>query len=172
MAIRIRTSEGLLEHLKTYQYDGANVGSLLFEGGRLSYPGRRRFEFEMGYSEPYTLELEARVIIDLPRRLEAAIRILARAANRLETIDPTLELLWYTHSVWMRNGISLDRIVAALVTVQYHIDSSFEDDEIEDAASTMIAMMHAIGLPPRRETFEEIFDGAPPACVGLGMIDL
>lgn len=43
--ITVRTNLSLLEHLSTFEVDGGTVASLLFEGGRLSYPGRKEIEY-------------------------------------------------------------------------------------------------------------------------------
>lgn len=177
MAVVVRTNLELLEHLRSFQQDGATVESLLFEGGRLSYPGRREIEYQLGYVEPYTLELEARVIEGLPPRMIAAIRVLAQFARTIPNddwsteIDPTLELLWLSHEAWDRNGISLDRLVAALVGVNFAMNNK-QDDVIEDAAAILVRGMHSLGFPPTHEGLEELFDGAPPAAVGLGLVDL
>ena len=173
--ITVRTNESLLEHLRSYEHDGATVDSLLFEGGRLSYPGRKEIEYQLGYTEPYTLELEARVLEGLPPRMTAAIRILCREADAgLMAEDETLELLWRAHAAWKGEGVSFDRLVCALVVVELATDdrSCLFDDDIRHAAEVLIRGFHSLGFPPTREGFEELFDGAPPACVGLGMVDL
>lgn len=175
--IAVRTNEDLLNHLSTFEVDGASVGSLLFEGGRLTYPGRREIEYELGYAEPYTLHMEARVIEGLSKKVAASIRILSRFARTIpnddwsEEIDPTLELLWIAHESWDRNGISADRLVAALVAVNFAMNNK-QDSLIEEACETLIRGLHSCGFPPDRESLEELFDGAPPASVGLGLVDL
>ncbi len=171
--VTVRTNESLLEHLRCYEHDGATVDSLLFEGGRLSYPGRKEIEYQLGYVEPYTLELEARVIEGISPRVAAAIRILADAARPLASSEPTLELLWAAHSSW-RKGISLDRLVAALVMVEYATDdrACLFDEDVTTAAEILVRGLHSAGFPPSEAGLEELFDGAPPACVGLGLVDL
>jgi hypothetical protein len=171
--IVIRTNTELLDHLRSFVHDGATVDSLLFEGGRLAYPGRREIEYQLGYVEPYTLELEARVIEGLPKKVSSAIRVLADAARALAMSEPTLDLLWAAHSSW-REGVSLDRLVAALVMVEYATDdrSWIVDEDVQRAAEILIRGLHSTGFPPTDEGLEELFDGAPPACVGLGLVDL
>lgn len=171
--VTVRTNLELLEHLKSFTQDGATVESLLFEGGRLSYPGRKEIEYQLGYVEPYTLELEARVLEGLSPRVAAAIRILADEAQGLAMIDPTLELLWAAHGAW-RGGISLDRLVAALVMVEYATDdrSVLFSDDVTRAAELLVQGLHSMGFPPNQHSLEELFDGAAPACVGLGLVDL
>ena len=175
--VTVRTNLELLEHLRTFEQDGATVAGALFEGGRLSYPGRRELEYMLGYTEPYTLELEARVIEGLPRRMAAAIRILADVAGDLASSEPTLDLLWAAHSTW-RSGVSLDRLVAALVVVEMLVSSNSvgtwygRDADLQQAAQVLVGGMHSIGFPPSQASLEELFDGAPPAAVGLGLVDL
>ncbi len=171
--VTVRTNESLLEHLRTFEHDGATVDSLLFEGGRLSYPGRKDIEYQLGYVEPYTLELEARVLEGISPRMAASIRILADAARDLAMSEPTLEFLWAAHSSW-RAGVSLDRLVAALVMVEYATDdrSVLVDEDVQRAAEFLVRGLHTMGFPPNEAGLEELFDGAPPACVGLGLVDL
>lgn len=171
--ITVRTNVELMQHLSTFVHDGATVDSLLFEGGRLSYPGRKEIEYQLGYVEPYTLELEARVIEGLPKKLAAAIRILSAAASQLALDDPTLELLWKAHGSWS-GGISLDRFVAALVVVEYATDdrNCTVNEDVVMAAEALIIGLHSLGFPPTELGLEELFDGAPPACVGLGLVEL
>jgi hypothetical protein len=171
--LTVRTNTELLNHLTEFVHDGATVSSLLFEGGRLSYPGRKEIEYQLGYVEPYTLELEARVIEGLPKKMEAAIRFLAAESDHLllSGDDATLELLWKAHSSWT-GGISLDRLVAALVVVSYAIDGRTLSSDVERAAEMLVRGLHSLGFPPNEAGLEELFDGAPPACVGLGMVEL
>lgn len=175
--LTIRSNPRLMEHLTTFAVDGATVDSLLFEGGRLAYPGRKEIEYLLGYEEPYTLALEARVIEGISPQMAASIRTLGRFARttsndgRTDQIDSTLELLWLAHESWDRNGISLDRLVAALVGVNLALENK-ADDVIEDACAVLIKELHLLGFPPTHEGLEELFDGAPPACVGLGLVVL
>lgn len=172
--ISVRTKPELVEHLSNFLFDGATVGSLLFDGGRLAYPGRKEIEYQLGYTEPYTLELEARVLEGISPKMAACIRFLAdEATSNLTGTDPTLELLWKAHSSW-RAGISLDRLVAALVMVEYATDdrSVLMSEDVVRAAELMIKGLHTVGFPPNEAGLEELFDGAPPACVGLGLVDL
>jgi hypothetical protein len=170
--ITVRTNKELLEHLRTHQIDGGTVEALLFEGGRLSYPGRKEIEYQLGYTEPYTLDFEARVIEGISPRLASVIRFLADHATAGAS-DPTLELLWQAHASW-REGISLDRLVAALVCVEMARDdrAALFNDDVINAAEMLVRGLHSIGFPPTELGLEELFDGAPPACVGLGLVDL
>lgn len=171
--VTVRTNLELLDHLQKFEQDGASLAEVLFDGGRLAYPGRKEIEYQLGYTEPYTLELEARVIEGLSKKMAAAIRILADSARELALSEPTLELLWAAHSTW-RGGVSLDRLVAALVMVEYATDDRavLLDDDVKRAAEVLIRGLHSTGFPPTAEGLEELFDGAPPACVGLGLVDL
>lgn len=174
--IQIRTSPKLLEHLKTHEFDSATVDALLFSGGRLHYPGRQNVEQELGYTDPYTIDMEARVIDGLSRKAAAAIRYLSNQITaeivKGEYIDGALELLWATHAAYVDEKASpaLDRFVAALVMIQKSFDS--KDHNIIAASERLLIELHKIGFPPTHESMEELFDGAPPACVGLGMVDL
>jgi hypothetical protein len=171
--ISVRTNLDLMNHLRTFEVDGATVDSLLFEGGRLAYPGRKEIEYQLGYTEPYTLELESRAIEGIKPKMAASIRILADAARDLAMSEPTLELLWAAHSSW-RAGISLDRLVAALVMVEYATDDRqiLVSDDVRRAAEILVKGLHSSGFPPDEKGLEELFDGAPPACVGLGLVEL
>lgn len=173
--IAIRTSLVLLEHLRSHELDGATVASALFDGGRLSYPGRKDIEHQLGYTEPYTLELEARVIEGMPPRTVASVRYLAYIATEAHRgFDLTLDLLWGTHHAYhnRKEGPSLDRLVAALVAIEDLRLHDISDEAASVAASRVILHLHTIGLPPTKEGLEELFDGADPACVGLGMVQL
>ncbi len=170
MTFVIRHSLELQQHLEQYEVDGATVASLLFEGGRLAYPGRKEIEYQLGHTEPYTLELEARTIDGLSRRAAAATRILAQIA-RDEAEDPTLDFLWAVHSAWPSGEISLDRLVAALVGIQLALEGS-HGQEAEHAAQILVMELASQGFFPSSESLEEICDGAPPACVGLGLVDI
>lgn len=171
--ISVRTSLALLHHLRTYEEDGSTVASALFDGGRLSYPGRKDIEYEFSIIEPYTLELEARVIEGLPVKFRGSISFLARVATEAHRgLDPTLDLLWAAHSSFRGEGVALDRLVAALVTVQDIKTHGIEDAIACEASLRLIAGMHSLGLPPTHIGLEEIFDGADPACLGLGLVEL
>lgn len=174
MTVTVQPDRSLLEHLRTFEHDGATVASALFEGDRLTYPGRRELEFQLGVPEPYTLELEARTVGGLPRPMNAAIRLLCREAisrRWFPDLDPTLELLWMAHGAW-HGGTALDRLVCALVMVEYAMNNRTFDDDIEEASVILVRGMHSLGLPPSSESLEEIFDGAWPACVGLGLVEV
>jgi hypothetical protein len=181
VTLTVRHSEALHEHLSTFEVDGATVASLLFEGGgRLSYPGRRVLEHTLGYTEPYTLEHESRIIEGLSRKVQSSIRMLANNVPFIVDLDPTLELLWISHSAWSQNGISLDRLVAALVAIrelEMTSHGSFKEHPdarlvLEQAAEVLVCSLHAHGFPPTHEGLEELFNGAAPACVGLGLVEL
>jgi hypothetical protein len=176
--LTVRTNPELLEHLRQHEHDGATVESLLFEGGRLSYPGRKEIEYQLGYTEPYTLELEARVIEGMPPRWNSAARFLSRLMfDRLTDSwpDPTLELLWAAHQTF-KGPPSLDRLVASLVCIEFHKELVASEvlvtSTIMEAAQVLVNGLHSVGLPPTHEGLEELFDGAPPACVGLGLVEL
>ena len=177
MSLTIRSDPRLLDHLTQFEVDGATVDSLLFEGGRLSYPGRKEIEYHLGYEEPYTLALEARVIEGISTKMSASIRTLARFARTIPNddwsneIDPTLELLWLSHEGWDQNGIALDRLVAALCGVGFAMNNK-QNEVIEEACAILVRGLHSMGFPPTYEGLEELFDGAPPACVGLGLVEL
>lgn len=187
--ISVRHSPKLQQHLETFQHDGATVASSLFDGDRLSYPGRREIEYETGEPEPYTLWHESRVIDGLPENVQAAVRVLSKTLRRWlqlsGDLDPTLELLWASHEAYIagptRGGgeISLDRLVAALAMVQALHDRDPSLDQVddfvvalEDAALLLVTGLEAWGFFPSSEALEELFDGAPPACVGLGLVDI
>lgn len=172
--LQVMTCPTLLEHLQTWVHDGATVASALFNDGRLSYPGRWDVEDHLGAPDPYTLAHEARVIVGLSTRCEAAIRLLSREATaRHSEEDATLELLWLTHwSAGPLEGPSLDRLVAALVAVQELTEGIWWDQEAAVAAEVLVEEMTRLGFPPTRESLEELFDGAEPACVGLGLVQL
>lgn len=187
MSLSVRHSANLQRHLETFEHDGATVASVLFEGGRLAYPGRKDIEYELGSPEPYTLEHESRVIDGLPLPVQAAVRVLSKTLRRWlqlsGELDPTLELLWSSHEAYIggpdRGGgeISVDRLVAALTMVQSLAERQPQPADtfvmaLEDAAVALIRGLEALGFFPSSESLEELFDGAPPACVGLGMIDI
>jgi hypothetical protein len=170
MTLVIRHSPELQQHLETFEVDGATVAAVLFDGGRLSYPGRKEIEYQLGHTEPYTLELESRTIEGLSSRAMAATRIMAQIAGE-QAEDPTLDFLWTAHSSWASREISLDRLVAALVGVQLAIDGG-HGPEAEYAAQILVWELASMGFFPSSESLEEICDGAPPACVGLGLVDI
>jgi len=173
MSLTVRHSKELHEHLSTFEVDGGTVASLLFDGGRLNYPGRKALEHELGYIEPYTLEHESRIIEGFTPKMTAAVRILCREAKGLTLNDPTLELLWRAHAAW-NEGTSIDRLVCALVIVEMAMDdrACLFNREVEFAAEVLIAGLHSLGFPPNERSLEELFDGAPPAAVGLGLVEL
>lgn len=171
--ITVAVSLELLQHLKTFEHDGTTVAASFFEGGRLSYAGRNEMEFQLKYVEPYTLEHEARVIAGLPNDVCAAIRLLANSAPIfIDGIDESLDVLWSCHSAWSKNGISFDRLVAAMVTTQIIMSSDVEGSLLEDATIAFIEGMRKVGFPLTKEMFEELCDGAEPACVALGMVEI
>lgn len=182
MTLIVRHSPELFKHLSEFQVDGATVSELLFEGGRLAYPGRKELENDLGIVEPYTLEHEARIIEGLSRKSMASIRILSSHLTKVTEVDPTLELLWASHAAWSRQGISLDRLVAALVMVQFLVDESetglftvieqLMRDALYEASMTLVRELQAAGFPPSGLALEELCDGAPPAAVGLGLVDI
>lgn len=186
--VTVRTNPELLEHLRQFSQDGTNMAEVIFEGGRLAYPGRKDLEYELGYSDPYTLELEARVIEGMPARWNAAVRFLARLATDQNVDEPTLSLIWSAHNSYMYpsgysdsavgvgKAPSLDRLVAALVSIEKY-ESLLATEHlvlsvIPEAAEVVVKGLHSVGLPPTIEGLEELFDGAPPACVGLGLVEL
>jgi len=172
MTISVRHSPQLQHHLETYDVDGATVASVLFEGGRLAYPERKRLEHELSYVEPYTLELECRVICGLPKPIAASIRYLARlATEKHRDHDPTLDLLWEAHSAWDGSEPSIDRLVAALVAIEDAAGSTGNELTVR-AALVLVGYLHTQGLPPTVDGLEELWDGAAPACVGLCLVDL
>lgn len=177
--ITVRQSPELLEHLRTHEVDGATVEGALFEGGRLHYPERRRLEHTLGFIEPYLLEHEARLIGGMDPRWNAACIFLARIATRRHgDSDPTLGILWETHAAFHvgrpTDPPSLDRLVAALVTVREALGLAIEyaPPGLVIAVTALVTGLQAEGFPPSSKALEEICDGALPACVGLGMIDV
>ncbi len=178
--ITVSVSRPLLDHLVSYRFSGRTVCETFFMGDRLSYPGRSSLEQELGHTDPYLFSHEARVLS--PIGPSACIWILAGlATDRTSGEDGDLDLLWRAHRAHRvpGEGPSLDRLVASLVAVRALHDSLWEpgsDDDIwdvfEDAAERLVGWMHSVGLPPTHEGIEEICDGAYPACVGLGLIDL
>lgn len=172
--IVVRPCQLLLEHLQTYQVDGASVASALFREGRLWYPSRWEVEDLMQAPDPYTLGHEARVISGLPAPVVSSINLLSwQATQRHAHRDPTLELLWLSHgSLVSPLGPSLDRLVAALVTVEELTEGLWWDDAAYEAMEVLVDGLNRLGFPPTRAALEEIFDGADPACVGLGLVEL
>lgn len=166
-------------HLTTHKVDGATVAEVLFEGGRLAYPGRKDIEYQLKMVEPYGLEQESRVIDGLPRNVCAAVKYLALVATEAHSdLDATLELLWRSHSAHAvairEEGPALDRLVAALVTIQDFREHQLMDlaPAVERASELVIAHFHQIGFPMTAASLEEIFDGAEPACLGLSLVEL
>lgn len=175
-AVKVRVSLELFNHLSTFEWDGTTVAATLFEGDRLCYPGRKDIEHELGYAEPYVLPLEARVIQGLGRRCEAAIRYLSAIATEAHLgHDLTLDLLWASHRAFMqehRDQVALDRIIAALVTIEAFREHQIVEPMVVQASEFFVKTLHSVGLPPTKESLEEIFDGAEPACLGLGLVEL
>jgi len=173
--ITVKHSPTLKDWLSTCIVDGGTVDSLLFDGGRLSYPGRQEIEVQLGMAEPYTLDHEARTIEGLSRKVQASIRLLSAHATRLYgDSDHTLHLLWEAHMLYPRplgEGPSLDRLIAALVMVQMATTVEVDAD-IDYASVVLITALHAEGFSPSSAAIEELCDGAPPASVGLGLVDI
>jgi hypothetical protein len=177
--ITVRQSPELLEHLRTHAVDEATVRDALFEGGRLHYPERKRLEHTLGFIEPYMLEHEARLIEGMDARWNAACIFLARIATRRHgDSDPTLGLLWESHAAFHAGNPagppSLDRLVAALVTVREAMGLAIEGapSGLVLAVTALVTGLQAEGFPPSSSALEEICDGAVPACVGLGLVDI
>lgn len=177
--ITVQPSPELFEHLRTYEVDGATVEGALFEGGRLHYPGRKRLEHTLGFIEPYLLEHEARLIEGMDPRWNAACIFLARIATRRHgDSDPTLGVLWEAHAAFHAgrptDPPSIDRLVAALVTVREAMGLVTEGTPpgLVIAVTALVAGLQAEGFPPSAAALEEICDGAVPACVGLGIVDI
>lgn len=182
----VQPSIPLLLHLQSFEMDGATVASSLFDGGRLSYPERRRMEHELGFIEPYALEHESRTLEGMSVQWNAACRFLARIATRWASdIDPTLDLLWGSHDAFAHltkdaEAQALDRLIAALVTVERtrHLvvsdvtENGKPTNVLIRACEVLIRGLQANGFPPSGLALEEICDGAMPACIGLGMIDV
>lgn len=152
----------------------------LFQGSRLSYPGRADLEAEMGAPDPYTMAHEARTIRGIPIALVAGARHLARQElllARQGDEDPRLLMLWSVHDEfsygWAQKGeLSLDRLVAALVAVERMRGSHGVSAVGLEAAEALLLGLHSLGLPPTHQGLEELFDGAFPACVGLGIVEI
>lgn len=172
--VQVLIDPTLFDHLQTWSHDGATVASALFQDGRIYYPGRWDVENHIGDVDPYTLGHEARVVVGLGPKAEAAIRLLSREVTRRHAEeDGTLELLWLSHeSAGPLLGASLDRLVAALVAVHELTVGIWWDQEAAVAAEVLVAEMTNAGFPPTRESMEELMDGAEPACVGLGLVEL
>ncbi len=180
--ISVRHSQELATHLRSFDVDGSTVESSLFEGGRLSYPERRRLEYELGFVESYLFEHEARVLIGMPTQWNAACRFLARlATRRTSDIDPTLDLLWVSHDAFAHlsreaGPPALDRLIAALVTVHDAMGIRSSPGQpvctMVRACEIVVRGLQSEGFPPSGLALEEICDGAVPACVGLGIVDI
>lgn len=171
----------LLNHLTTFAVDGATVASSLFEGGRLAYPGRKAIEHELGYVEPYTLEMEARVILGFSVGMRVAVRFLASMATEFyRGKDDTLDLLWNSHNEFSyrdigESGPSPDRLMTALVAIEGLSSGEIEQDEMRFgglAAEQLVRALHKEGFPPNEASLEELFDGAWPACIGLNLVSI
>lgn len=173
LRLTVRQSPTLLEHLKSHEIDGATVAGVLFEGGRLQYPGRQQVEQLLQESDPYTLELESRVVDGFYSSIEAAIRFLAKEATACVAFEePTLDLLWGSHNAYRpppREGPSLDRLIAALCMVE-RARSIGDDREVDHAAAILIRGLNSAGFPASVAALDEIWEDAPPACVGLGIV--
>lgn len=168
--ITVKHSSELEQWLSTYEVEGQTIANVLFAGGRLSYPGRKEIEIQLGETEPYTLTHEARVIYGLPKNVENAIKLLADLAFEYAD-DPTLEMLWDAHSAY-RKEISLDRLVAALVGVNIVSSNSETGVSLASSCLTLVSFLNSAGFPPSSIALEEICDGAMPACVGLNLVDV
>ena len=77
--------------------------------------------------------------------------------------------------------MSGDRLIAALVAINFLADGELLDhvsyragcyDELENDSVRLVKYMESQGFPPSSEALEEIFDGAPPASVGLNLVDI
>lgn len=178
--ISVVGSDALFLHLHSFESDGSTVASVLFEGGRLSYPERRRIEYELGFSEPYLLEHEARVLEGMGPQWNAAVRWLARLATK-RVNDPTLDLLWHAHDSFAHalpeaGAPALDRLVAALVTINdaLHVvpQHGTATNTLVRASELVIRGLQCEGFPPSGLALEELCDGAVPACVGLDLVDI
>lgn len=174
LELRVSHSEPLERHLSSYEFDGSTVEAALFSDGRLMYPGRHDVEQTMRAAEPYTLSHEARVIEGFYGSIVRSIWVLSEAAADLPDLDPTLELLWQTHSAARRlnQPPSLDRLVAALVMVERIRGGGRAADPLGDAAYVLVRAMAAAGFPVSASALEEIWDGAAPACVGLDLVEI
>lgn len=179
MALEVGISPQLLLHLQSFEVDTGTVADVFFEGGRLSYPERRRMEYELGFSEPYLLDHEARVIKGMDLAWNSAVRFLSRIATRRAANDPTLELLWGSHDTFAHlsqqaGDPALDRLIASLVVVQeaMMLPPSAGLKALLDASVLVIRGLHSVGFPPTALSLEEICDGAMPACVGLNLVDV
>lgn len=173
LSLRVSHSLPLERHLRSFEVDGTTVEATLFSDGRLMYPGRHDVEQTMQAAEPYTLWHEARVIEGFFGSIYKAIWVLSDAATELPDLDPTLEVLWRSHAAARPLNLapSLDRLVAGLVMVEW-LRAGRVNGPWDDAAVTLVRAMGAAGFPPSANALEEIWDGAAPACVGLGLVEL
>jgi hypothetical protein len=175
LTLTISHSPPLEKHLSEFEVDGATVASVLFADGRLMYPGRHDVEQTMQAADPYTLWHEARVVGGLFGSISKAVWDLALAAGELPDLDPTLDLLWRSHAAaqaLLSSGPSLDRLVAALVMVESLRRSGRGPRALDDSAIVLVRAMAAAGFPASATSLEEIWDGAAPACVGLGLVEI
>ena len=175
LSLRVTHSPRLMEHLSKFEVDGTTVEASLFADGRLTYPGRHDIEQTMLAPEPYTLWHEARVIEGLFESISSAIWKLSALVSSADDLDPTLEVLWRSHSnaEQLKVPPSLDRLVAAMVAVE-KLKSSRQPsgDPMGEAAYVMVRGFAAAGFPLSAAAMEELWDGAAPACVGLGLVDI
>jgi len=172
--LRVSHAPPLEQHLSQFEVDGATVQSALFADGRLMYPGRHDVEQTMAAAEPYTLWHEARVIEGFYGSVNRAIWLLSETATELLSgRDATLELLWKSHAAARKLGLapSLDRLAAALVMIEHLRGWTRVGDPLDDAAIVLVKGMIAAGFPSSAVAFEEICDGAAPACVGLNIVE-
>lgn len=179
LSLRVSHSPVLEKHLSTFEVDGTTVEGALFSDGRLMYPGRQGLEQIMHAAEPYTLWHEARVVEGFFGSINQAIWLLAEQATEVPDLDPTLEVLWRSHAAARGIGLaasplapSLDRLVAALVTVQRLSELAEPERALADAAIVFVRGLTAAGFPASAAALEEIWDGAAPACVGLVLVDI
>lgn len=172
--LSVKHSPGLERHLSTFEVDGITVASMLFPDGRIFYPGRRQVEQLLQGPDPYTLAHEARVVEGLYGSVVRSIWVLSAAATEMPDLDPTLEVLWASHASSRPatgGAPSLDRLVAALVAVQAAREGSQRNPAVEEAAVVLVRALDSLGFPPRPPSLEELWDGAAPACVGLGLVE-
>lgn len=175
LSLRVTHSPKLMEHLAKFEVDGTTVEATLFADGRLMYPGRHDIEQTMKAPEPYTMWHEARVIEGLFESISTAIWKLSAFVSSADDLDPTLEVLWRSHanSEGLRIPPSPDRLVAAMVAIEKLKDSRRPSgDHLDEAAYVLVRGFAAAGFPLSANALEEIWDGAAPACVGLGLVDI
>lgn len=177
MTPTLRHDPGLAAHLIAWKDpddpDGPTLGEVFFPDGRLAYPTRSEVEDFLGFPEPYTISYEARVFQGLPRRMVTAVRMLCREVRdrRMVDGDPGLGMLWGAHQDYLdaHGVLTPDRLVAALVAVYELSEGDWRDQYLDEAAVTLVAEMHSIGMPPTRKMFSEMIE---PACVMLGLVEV